>query len=79
MVQVLELWKSASRTANQLGGLLQVAKMISRNREEQFSAEVLNVLRQDPLAQSLLIEELDKLEAGVKELRAAIAPPKAGE
>lgn len=79
MFNVMEFWKSAQRTANQLGSLLNVAKMISRNREEEFSAEVLNVLHQDPLAYSLLIDELAKLETGIAELRAAIAAKKSGE
>jgi hypothetical protein len=83
VVDVMQLWKTVSRTGNQLGGLIRVASMVSRNREELFSEETLNLLVNDSLARKLLFADLDLLEAGVKELRAELTArgvsAKAGE
>jgi hypothetical protein len=72
-MDILKLWQATSRTATTLGSFLNVVKGLTHNQPEQFSAEVLNLLQTDPLAHELLFKDIAQMEAGLAELRAALA------
>jgi hypothetical protein len=73
MVDILKLQKTLNSTFGQVGALLGIAAQIAHRQPEQFSEEVVALLRRDATARQLLVKDLDVLAAEVQALRLAIS------
>jgi|HubBroStandDraft_4_1064222.scaffolds.fasta_scaffold866616_2 hypothetical protein len=85
-MDLLKMYQRLNGAQSQLGGLLNMARMISRGQADIFPGEGLLLLFKDPLAEELLFKDLEQVEIGIKWLRseqaarqAAAAAPKSGE